>query len=350
MAIRNDISPGKVVFFAGKQNPAEKLTIEKLQKIVYHIAIVTSVEKDENGDVTSYRMMHGRSDGKLASRTQSASVDDQKGRPPLGNDYSQLVAIVDFVPADMDAMKEIVESVPAENKTPAVAEIEEPEIPEVTSTTTKPVDDPSAERFRAGISDDRMSIVLENIAQELTAQKLAYDRTLGQDCSGIFHKIKDELQKKLPTFKDFDFPQFNTDRNTRQIAHWYSERGNLHLVNDALADQNRIRPGTVLFFGRTDEKYNSLNIDMLSNPGKWVHDSATGKGKIYHIAVVTAVKTDANGKRRCTIMHGRNSRHVASRTEVNYDGPGGFKKQFAKFPFGNWNQQLVAIAHIATPK
>ncbi|MEN0048671.1 MAG: hypothetical protein AAF806_16535, partial [Bacteroidota bacterium] len=102
LAVRDNIRPGTVVFFASKQDPSEKLTIEKLQKIVYHIAIVTSLEEDENGDLVSYKMMHGRTNGKIASRTESASVNDEKGRPPLGNDYSQLVAIADLVSVNAD--------------------------------------------------------------------------------------------------------------------------------------------------------------------------------------------------------------------------------------------------------
>ncbi|MEM9888373.1 MAG: hypothetical protein AAF849_20935 [Bacteroidota bacterium] len=335
LAIRNDIRPGTVVFFASKQDPSEKLTIEKLQKSVYHIAVVTSLEKDENGDLISYRMMHGRSKGKLASRTQSASVDDEKGRPPLGNDYSQLVAIADFLPTDIGKVEAIAELEP-----------EEPTAPAVPSTT--PTSDPSAERFRAGISDARMSLALESIAINMEAQKLKYDGSIGQDCSGIYHRVKDSLQARFPVLaRDFQFPQYNTDRNTRQIAYWYHGNNNLHFVQDALADQNLLRPGSVLFFGRTDEKYSNINIDVLSNADVFQHSG--DKGEIYHIAVVTAVRDD-DGKKRVTIMHGRNSKHPASRTEVNYDGPGGYKKAFAKFPFGNWNQQLIAIANIATPK
>jgi len=255
-------------------------------------------------------------------------------------DSSDAITSTDTTPIEADST--------ADNTTEVIEEIEEPETPEVQPET--PSNDPALDRFSTGISDARMSLILETIAQELEAKKLKYDHTLGQDCSGIYHKVKDLLQEKMPAFKAFQYPQYTKERNTRQIAHWYHEKGNLFIVEDALAAENRIRPGSVLFFGRTDEKYSGMNVDMLSNPGKWVHDKSIGKGKIFHIAVVTATKKDANGKSRFTIMHGRNSRHPASRTEVNYDGPGGYVKQFAKFPFGNWNQQLVAIANIATPQ
>lgn len=233
-------------------------------------------------------------------------------------------------------------------QTDGVAEIEKPKDVEV--KPVNPVVDPTYEKYTAGLSEARMSLALEAIAQSIEGQKLKYDRTIGQDCSGIYHRIKDSIQARFPALaRDYQFPQFNTDRNTRQIAHWYHKNGNLHFVQDALADQNRLRPGSVLFFGRTDEKYDKVDIDLLSNANVFQHDATAGKGKIYHIAVVTAVRDD-NGKKRVTIMHGRNKKHAASRTEVNYDGPGGFKKKFAQFPFGNWNQQLVAIANIATPK
>jgi len=117
-----------------------------------------------------------------------------------------------------------------------------------------------------------------------------------------------------------------------------------------LADRNLIRPGSVMFYGRTDEQYRNLDIGLLSNADVYQHDRAANKGKIYHVAVVTNVIRDDGGNvKRYTIMHGRNSRYFASRTDGNYDGPGGYGKAFAKFPFGNWNQHWVAVANIETP-
>jgi hypothetical protein len=202
------------------------------------------------------------------------------------------------------------------------------------------------------VNEERLGIILDLISQDLEAQELEYISSKGQDCSGIYHKIKDLVQKKMSVLGDktkFHYPSFTEDRNSRQIAQWYYDHNNFHIVQNAIADRNLITPGTVVFFGRTEEKYSNITIDLLTNPGKFVHDGTNGK--IMHIAVVTKVeKDDAGNVVKYDMMHGRNSRNFASRTTANYDGPGGYGKAYAKFPFGNWNQQLVALAHIETPK
>lgn len=203
------------------------------------------------------------------------------------------------------------------------------------------------------VSENKITTVLEQVARDVEDRKLTYDSKLGQDCSGIYHQLKDSIQVRIPALahqSKYTYPSFRNVRSSRQIADWYYRNNNLHIVQDATADRNKIRPGSVMFYGRTDEKYSNLNIDMLTNPGKFVHDSQTGKGKIMHIAVVTSVVKDEQGNvTKYTIMHGRNKKHPASRSGGNYDGPGNYAKQHAKFPFGNWNQQWVAVAHIETP-
>ncbi len=201
------------------------------------------------------------------------------------------------------------------------------------------------------VSDNKLTTVLETIARELEAKNLAYVSSLGQDCSGIFHQIKDSVQLRIPALADkskYAYPSFRDDRNSRQIAGWYYRHNNLHIVQNPMADRNKIRPGTVMFFGRTDEKYSNMDIGLLANADKFIHDGQNGK--IYHVAIVTSVEKDEQGNvAKYTIMHGRNTKYPASRSSGNYDGPGGFGKAFAEFPFGNWNQQWVAMAYIETP-
>lgn len=217
---------------------------------------------------------------------------------------------------------------------------------------------PAATNSGSGLSDHevsegRLATVLENVARNMEADSLEYKSSLGQDCSGIYHQIKDSVQVRISALRDkskYIYPSFKTDRNSRQIAHWYHRHNNLHIVQNAMADLNIVKPGCVVFFGRTDEKYTNLDIDLLTNPdGNFVHSN--GKGKIMHVAVVTSVeKDDAGNVTAYTMMHGRNSRHYASRTGGNCDCPKrGLDKQHSKFPFGNWNQQWVAIANIETP-
>ncbi|MCB0566647.1 MAG: hypothetical protein KDD01_19940 [Phaeodactylibacter sp.] len=240
--------------------------------------------------------------------------------------------------AEQPAPREKIEVAPIDNSGPQ----------SVTSTTA-----PGEKLRDRAVDDERLSIVLDLIAQDLEAQKLEYKSELGQDCSGIYHKIKDQIQRKVKAFGDkskYIYPTYTEDRNTRQIATWYHRHNNLYIVQDPLADRNKIRPGSVMFFARTDEKFSKPDIATLTNADVFQHDQAAGKGKIYHVGVVTKVEKDENGNVvRYTLMHGRNSKYTASRTSGNYDGPGGYKKTFAKFPFGNWNQQWVAVANIETP-
>lgn len=237
------------------------------------------------------------------------------------------------------------QSAPRENI--EVDPIETPQPTSVTSTTG------GGGLTDHAVSEERLSIVLDNIAAELEAQNLEYRSDLGQDCSGIYHKIKDLIQKRIKALGDkskYTYPTYAEDRNTRQIANWYHRHNNLYIVKDALADRNKIRPGSVMFFSRTDEKFNGPDIATLTNADVFQHDAAAGKGKIYHVGVVTNVEKDEQGNVvRYTLMHGRNSKYTASRTDGNWDGPGGYGKAFAKFPFGNWNQQWVAVANIETP-
>lgn len=139
-----------------------------------------------------------------------------------------------------------------------------------------PSDSMRIESLEPIVSDDTMSMILTQIAEELEIQKLAYDHTIGQNASGIYHKVKDMLQEELPKYgvkiEDYEFPLFNTIRSTRQIAYWYYELINLHIVQNALEDQQLIRPDSVLFFGRANEAYENLDIDKLSNPDVFRYD------------------------------------------------------------------------------
>ena len=241
---------------------------------------------------------------------------------------------------------------PADTQTAAV-------IQDTTAAPPPPTEEPSpAPNTGSGglapheADEERLSVILDLIAQDLEAQQLEYRSDLGQDCSGIYHKIKDMVQRKMKELGDkskYTYPSFSPDRNTREIAHWYHRHNNLHIVQDGLADRNLIRPGSVMFFGRTDESYSNLTIDMLTNPGVFRHDAATGKGKIYHVATVTKVERDEEGNVvQYTIMHGRNSKHTASRTGGNWETCCETGKMHQKFPFGNHNQQWVAVANIET--
>lgn len=219
---------------------------------------------------------------------------------------------------------------------------EEPSLPLVKNS------DINHARTKTGISDKKIGQVLTTIAENLEAKKLAYISSKMQDCSGIYHQIKDLLQDKLPSLAKssgkYEYPSAATTRNTRQIADWFFKRGNLLIVQDAVASRNSIRPGSVMFYAKPGRKYQNIDIDMLTDR----NNNYTSNAAIMHIAVVTAVTTDAEGNiKDYTIMHGRNSRNHASRTgskEVQSTRTKGLPA------FGNWSQQWVAMANIVTEK
>ncbi|MBK6929675.1 MAG: hypothetical protein IPH12_01990 [Saprospirales bacterium] len=200
------------------------------------------------------------------------------------------------------------------------------------------------------LSENRIGTQLIYISESITAQQLPY--IVGgpalQDCSGIFLRITDSLKARIPALADkskYTFPNANEHRSSRGIARWYHEHGNLHIVEDGKADANRIRPGSVMFFANTDQKYSNMNIDLLAGP-----PSGVPKGVIMHIAtVVSVVKDDAGNVIKYTMMHGRNTKNPASPSGGNCDCGATTGKQHEKFPFGNWNQQWVAVANIETP-
>ena len=232
---------------------------------------------------------------------------------------------------------------PADTQTAAV-------IQDTTAAPPPPTEEPSpAPNTGSGglapheADEERLSVILDLLSQDLEAQQLEYRSDLGQDCSGIYHKVKDMVQRKMKELGDkskYHYPTYAEDRDSRAVAKWYHNNNNLYIVQDAKADGNKIRPGTVMFYGQTDKQYSNPSIDELTTRGVG----------IMHIAVVTKVeKDDAGNVTKYTIMHGRNTKYTASRTGGNCDCGGSTAKQHAKFPFGNWNQPWVAMANIETP-
>jgi hypothetical protein len=212
---------------------------------------------------------------------------------------------------------------------------------------TSPISNGKLKKAKMKISAKKISEVLSTIAKNLEDKRLKYDSKLMQDCSGIFHQMKDSLQKRLPSLAasrgTFQYPSAVNVRYSRQIADWYYQNKNLLIVQDAMVSRNFIRPGSVMFYGKSNKTFKNITIDMLTDR----KNNYSSKGAIMHVAVVTAVTIDKAGNVvDYTIMHGRNPSKHASRTISR-------AIQSTHTPdlpaFGNWSQQLVAIANIATP-
>lgn len=237
--------------------------------------------------------------------------------------------------------------------TTKVEEEKEETTAEVSPLPTKPIEPvtsttaPVLPPIMTGISDDKISRVLTAIAKNLQAKNLDYVSAKMQDCSGIFHQIKDSLKTRLPALADlslYNYPTPTTARSSRQIADWYYKNNNLLLVEDAVASKNSIRPGAVMFFGKSGKKFKNITIDQLTDR----NNNYTKNGAIQHIAVVTSVTTDQEGNVvDYTMMHARYPGKTASMSgskEVQSTRTVGLP------PFGNWQQQWVAVANTVSLK
>jgi len=204
----------------------------------------------------------------------------------------------------------------------------------------------SLARVKMGISDKKIAEVLSSVAQSMEDQKLAYVSSKMQDCSGIFHQLKDSLQSRLPSLaagSQYQYPTPQVARSSRQIADWYHKNNNLLIVQDPLASRNSIRPGAVMFYGKSNRTFKDIDIEMLTDSD----NNFTSNGAIQHIAVVTAVSLDVDGNVvDYTIMHGRRPGKIAQRS-----GSKKVQSRNKTLPaFGHWSQQWVGIANIATLK
>ena len=191
--------------------------------------------------------------------------------------------------------------------------------------------------FKPG--SDELKNVLLAYTQQLERDSLWYNNKEPEkllDCSGIFHRISKFISDKCDAY---DYPDVGSTRDTRALAGWYYENKNLVIIHDAAEQRNLIKPGTVMFFGKSGQVYNNLTIERLKTP--------IPNHVIMHVGVVTDVKKDENGNVvNYTMFHGRRPGKTASSTYYHKLEPprAGFP------PLGNWNQQLVAVANIMTPK
>jgi len=98
MARRNLIKPGMVMFYGRSGKLYENVSIETIEKEVAHVGVVTEVERDAEGNVIGYTLFHGRSQGKIAKRSDYHSIEPQRdGFPRLGNWNQQWLAIANIM-------------------------------------------------------------------------------------------------------------------------------------------------------------------------------------------------------------------------------------------------------------
>lgn len=182
---------------------------------------------------------------------------------------------------------------------------------------------------------------LQSIAGELSGimYKTPY-RDYILDCSGMFHRVLEEVAKTCPNPAD-QYPDRKRFRTTRQLARWYYDRNQLTIVRDIDAQSKLIKPGVVLFYGKHGKTYRNPSIEILEKNGVGIE----------HIGVVVKVEKDAAGRvTNYHLFHGQRTGKRSATTKRHFRNWSSLNNGQKYHPLGNWKQQLVAIAPLIKSK
>ncbi|MEM6803548.1 MAG: carboxypeptidase-like regulatory domain-containing protein, partial [Bacteroidota bacterium] len=167
-------------------------------------------------------------------------------------------------------------------------------------------------------SDAEMSAALTTKSEELEAQKLMYSATPPEelrDATGIFFRMISFVGSYV-NCSEYVYPKPEETRTTKSLVKWFYQRGNLVIENDTSKILERLRPGSVLFFGRWGKEYTpeELTIDVIS-----------GSKGVQHMGIVTEILRDESGETiGYKMMNGRSAGKHAKRTLHYRNPPGGF--------------------------
>ena len=176
---------------------------------------------------------------------------------------------------------------------------------------------------------------VKEIAAALEADSLLYDTKELTDCSGIFHRVLNAMKRRCP---DYDYPAVEQYRDTRDLARWYHERGDLILVQDALTSADLIKPGAVLLYGQVDSVYRVFTVEKLLSP----------KIGINHMGVVVKVDTNASGEvMSYELFHGYGRKGITPASITNWHKREPTRANYP--PLGNGREQWVAFARLLNP-
>lgn len=172
---------------------------------------------------------------------------------------------------------------------------------------------------------------LKEKAEAIDQAQIMYNTEALSDCSGMFFRMIQALQEKCP---NFDYPRMNQARSSRQLAAYYHKRGKLTIIKDDKEASQYLQPGYALFFGRNGETYTRFDIDFLTS----------GTTGIQHMGLLLEVETENDIVQTYKMFHGRSAGKTAKITthfrNYKYDDDDKYP------PYGNWGQQLVAVARI----
>ena len=182
---------------------------------------------------------------------------------------------------------------------------------------------------------ERLQPKLQSIAGELSGimYKTPY-RDYILDCSGMFHRVLEEVAKICPNLSD-QYPDRKRFRTTRQLARWYYDRNQLTIVRDIDVQSKLIKPGVVMFYGKHGKTYRNPSIEKLVKDGVGIE----------HMGVVVEVEKDSAGRvTNYHLFHGQRTGKRSATTKRHFRNRSSVNNGQKYHPLGNWKQQLVAIA------
>lgn len=170
---------------------------------------------------------------------------------------------------------------------------------------------------------------LLRIVRYLHTQRIMYNSASLSDCSGMFHRIVQSFQAQC---SGYALPHPVRDRTSRQIARWYARQGRFTVVTNPWKQASLIRPGMVMFYGRTGRRYVDLGRPSLIPVTR----------SIGHLGVVVAVRRDRQGRiLGYHLFHGRRPGKPAAITTYH-------TRNHPTAPFGNGVEQWIGIAPFAS--
>ena len=172
------------------------------------------------------------------------------------------------------------------------------------------------------------------ISADFEAQRLAYDRSRMQDCSGMLHQVLGRFRDDFCPEAAGQLPVPAAHRSSDAIAGYYARRGLLTVVDSGseLEHAEALRPGAIVFYGRRGERFAGL--------------SPAGAARVVtHVGVVTSVVRGPRGVESYAIFHGRRVGRPAAITNYHVREP----RRSGSPPFGNGRQPWVGWAPIVAP-
>ncbi|MDH3604671.1 MAG: hypothetical protein OEU26_34130 [Candidatus Tectomicrobia bacterium] len=211
--------------------------------------------------------------------------------------------------------------------------------------------------------------ILKPIVASMVAQKIPYSQDPAnewRDCSGNFLRLSSYVATQCPGVElvappgitdyakggDNKAPGEARSRTTRGIAKWYDGKGvftpiyyddtDLDQAPAALvANRNKIKPGTVLWFSRKKPVKADGKISLYKEAG----------GMINHMATVVKITKDDRGNvTGWDMYHGQNPKKGSGVTSHWWDWPAKYTSRGQQYPPGGfWSQRIVGIAESLIP-